>query len=659
MASEWLTIAEFASLAGIVPRVGRKIAKAGKWRGAQLVVRTVRGRGGRAGATYEVLAASLPAAFQEGLKALQIADERPSTSAAARMDWAWWHGVLSPALDHARGSQARGEALRQIAAKRHMRPDGMLKRISLRTLHRKLDAYENRQGAISLARRQRSDRGAKRAIVTTNFDRAFQGDAAAKQRIADALRDYIRAQQKNLESLSNIVFKAQFKLAELARAEGYELPPDALHIPDHLVRSEKQHQAIGIFKKDRKKFEDNQPGVQRSFERYGPAGVVFGDIHHLDIIVDKIDGYQQFPKAIAWLDAATNRLHIDVVLLREGEGVRNEHVIASFLRMCHAWGLPRVLYIDNGSEYNWSDFAADALQLASGDGSRLIVHAKPYNARAKPIEGIFGVLEQHYFAKLPGYVGGDRMKTKTSNVGRAPAPFGPIHEYEAALQAILKFYHAKPQRGRTLAGRSPHQAFKDYVDAGWLKTEVDPDAFAVAFSTPEPRIVRQGVIRHDAHRWYCDDLIGFEGQRVTALVPKFERWHCLPVRLGDGRIVFAHRDRVYDALDPAGAREASRRRSLGVQYIRALDKSAPAIDPVAETLEFAGFLPSPPVQPVGQRITASDEARAIGSRVRESARDRTTREQEEQAANERFIQDELERARRRRRLADQRATGTR
>jgi hypothetical protein len=59
------------------------------------------------------------------------------------------------------------------------------------------------------------------------------------------------------------------------------------------------------------------------------------------------------------------------------------------------------------------------MKLASLAGDKTIVRAKPYNARAKPIEGIFGVLETHHFAKLPGWVGGNRMKSKTANIGRA------------------------------------------------------------------------------------------------------------------------------------------------------------------------------------------------------------------------------------------------
>ncbi len=75
------------------------------------------------------------------------------------------------------------------------------------------------------------------------------------------------------------------------------------------------------------------------------------------------------------------------------------------------WGLPGTLYLDNGGEYNWSKFIDDAMQLGDmtvlqsiDKNARLssIVKAMPYNAAAKPIEGLFGSLEQGVLSSIPG-----------------------------------------------------------------------------------------------------------------------------------------------------------------------------------------------------------------------------------------------------------------
>ncbi|QJP12373.1 hypothetical protein G3545_01055 [Starkeya sp. ORNL1] len=81
--------------------------------------------------------------------------------------------------------------------------------------------------------------------------------------------------------------------------------------------------------------------------------LVVGDVHHLDMVMLREDGSEAWPKAIAWLDQATNRIRLDLLLLGKGEGIRNADVIASFIRMTQdpAWGMPRGLYLDNESEY--------------------------------------------------------------------------------------------------------------------------------------------------------------------------------------------------------------------------------------------------------------------------------------------------------------------
>lgn len=52
-----------------------------------------------------------------------------------------------------------------------------------------------------------------------------------------------------------------------------------------------------------------------------------------------------------------------------------------------------------------------------------VVRARPY-AQAKPFEGIFALLEQQALSMLPGWIGGNRMRQKIHNVGRAPQAFG-------------------------------------------------------------------------------------------------------------------------------------------------------------------------------------------------------------------------------------------
>lgn len=341
-----------------------------------------------------------------------------------------------------------------------------------------------------------------------------------------------------------------------------------------------------------------------------------------------------------------------MVLLEEGKGVTNAHVIESFLRMASEWGMPGALYLDNGSEYNWAEFVDDAMKLM---GPKLIfgresgvVNAKPYNARAKEIEGFFGRFERHYLVSVPGWIGGDRMKSKTSNVGKAPTPFpGGFDHFVALVQAHLTLYHNRPQKGRKLKGLSPFEAYEKAIAAGWAKTAIDPAAFVTAFSTEERRLNRQGRIEYKGASWTCDGLQSCLDEYVTVLVPKYQSWDRLPIRDEKGRpIGLASRDVEFHPLDPVGAREAGARAGRRLKSVKALARSIPTIDPVAEIIDLVPKLPKPPIAPIGARIGASDEARAIAGQLTETPKERRAREQAElkraHEANQEFTRRLLE-----------------
>ena len=107
------------------------------------------------------------------------------------------------------------------------------------------------------------------------------------------------------------------------------------------------------------------------------------------------------PKGIAWLDAGTRRVRIDLVLCEPGTAIRNADLIDSFIAMTQDphWGMPAKLYLDNGSEYRFAEFLPDALKLAGldcegFDRGKPLIRATAYNAAAK------GILHANAAARL-------------------------------------------------------------------------------------------------------------------------------------------------------------------------------------------------------------------------------------------------------------------
>ena len=117
--------------------------------------------------------------------------------------------------------------------------------------------------------------------------------------------------------------------------------------------------------KDARQFFDRMlPRIRRHREGLQPMDIVVGDVHPIDILLTRADGSTVTPRAIAWLDVATQRLHVTLVQLEKGEGIKQVHVAQAFAAMCSAWGLPHQLYLDNGAEYGWQDMLDGFAQLS-------------------------------------------------------------------------------------------------------------------------------------------------------------------------------------------------------------------------------------------------------------------------------------------------------
>ncbi len=644
----WLPSDQFAELAGISSRKARSalahaLAGTRNWHGANLAVRTVHGRGGRSGRQYEVRFDSLPLDLQLRFKdRYGEAPQQLSHGPKAQEERDFWYNVIAPALPHAKGSKERGQAIREAAAQERWRPGRKPFRVSERSIQRKLDDYEA-HGLAGLGRARRADAGERTAIIARRWDAAVPFEEAEKRRIERALRDYIGGLHAAGESAAILAELAALRLQKLSREAGCDLDIETCRLPSHFIGSLRIHRRQALKKRDRKAYEDQKPRIRRMREGMAPMSIIVGDVHPVDIVLSREDGSTAHARAIGWLDMATNRIWLDLILLEKGKGITNAHVIRSFINMVDAWGAPSSLYLDNGSEYNWAPFIDDALKLIGDTGKRLIgsaelrqsqiTRAQPYNAAAKPIEGIFAVLERNYFQAIPGWIAGDRMKKKTSSVGGKVEPFpGSFGDFRTIINMQLALYHRMPQRG-TLKGRSPDQVYAAAVSAGWEKTAVDAKAFAVAFSTPVEKTVRQGAISHAGDRWICAELIRWQDAKITVLIPKYENWPGLPLldRYGEP-FALAVPDQAYHPSDKAGAIEARERSRMHSQEIALQNRDLPKLNLLQERAALLASQPPSPDAPVGTRLAASEKAMRIVAELDESPKAREARKHEEYVA---------------------------
>lgn len=646
-----LTTAQFADLAGIDARRARRaISRALEnkpWRGARLVVEPVSGRGGLAGQSYTVRADSLPADLQQRLKDhFAIVDHpvsRIDDRGSNKHDW--YLVILSQAgvLALPPRSRERRAAIESLVAR--PLPDWNKpprnKRLSIRTVERWLEKY-HRRGAKAFVRLSRKDKNRGRVAISIAWDKAVNLDPVTSSKISEQLCKYVRGLIADGAERTVINPLAADRLRVLTLEVGIDvesLPAAVFALPRRFIDQNLRLKNVYRFDKNRKAHEDAKPRIHRNRKDLVPMQLVCGDVHHLDIVMLRPDGSEAWAKAICWLDMATNRIWITLVLLDKGEGIRNAHVIDSFIEMVTAWGFPQSLYLDNGSEYRFAEFVQDAMKLVADidyfdDRSSQITRAKPYNAAAKAIEGIFGRLEQNYFKTIEGWAGGDRTNKRTHQVGKSTKPFtGGLDGLRHAIGNCITLYEFNTQGGENgLNGKSPRQVTDDFIAAGlYSRTALDPRQLHVAFSEPVTRIPRQGCISFDGDKWTCRELQKFQGRSVIVRAPKFHRFSVLPLvdPVTQEIIGYAEREQSYRILDSAGAREAAKREKANRAGIRELRASSSKVNTNVEIGRFVSSLAPALLAPVTGTLSISDQHAEIARGMAETPATRRERAQDQ------------------------------
>ena len=659
----WLSADGLANLSRVTRRAATKTlsrAHEGKtWRGHRLAVRRVRGPGGNSGWSYEVRVDSLPAELQAALRAdLSLFAE--DTSAPAEVDdpgdiARWRYEVIEPALNHPAASCARGRAMVEASRMVRTYPSGRRGRVSVRTVRRWVSAYE-RSGLSGLKGKTRSDHGNRRVFIGRTWDAAVPFDEATKARIAEAVLDDVRSLwAANTEcGWRWIARMATEELENQTLAAGFDFGARRLRAICALTRcfveQGRTYRAVAIHDKDRKRWFDRHiPRVLRKRDGRKPMAIVVGDVHHVDVLLRRAGGSTFTPKLVAWHDWATNRLFLYPVFPRKGRLVRRADVIEAYIAMVRdpEWGVPEVLYLDNGGEYNWAELVDDAQRLNTevrylGDNNMVdaltlrrsaIVKSLPYNAPAKAIEGLFGVLEGGVLSMLPGWIGGNRMKKKTANIGREPAVYPHSEDaFRRSLAVALAAYETHPQQG-VLGGHSPREAFAAAVEGGWQRMDVDPDALRAVFAKTEPRVVNQGVFSVGGVKYTARVLQRLPaGTPIAVRVPLFNDKSQLPVLDRHGQFLcVAEPDRPYDALDPEGAREAARRYREARRGIEDLRSETHPVNLEARLERLVAREAPAPQPPSAGIIRLSDTLHDVGRALSQAPGERSALEEDAEA----------------------------
>ncbi len=622
--ASWITSDILAVAAGISERKSRQALENGisgrTWNGHTIEVTMVDAEhGGNAGKRYVVRVSSLPVDVQEKVREHlrnQIDPKVLRIDEKGLAEHNWKVDVIRPILAQPKGSPERQAEYYRLAGTERIGWRGKPVKLAFSTLKLWVKRYEENQGMqLCLAQIVRTDKGKQRVFVSREWQRAVPFDLSTREAIHNDLKIYVRSLIKGGAQRKQGRILASDKLKDMTEAYGFIInnprrAEEVFRIPLNFWREEYAFKAVYRHLKDRKASEDDAPRVRRTVEGLAPMEVVVMDLHHINVLVRRENGSLATPKLLAFHDLGTYRVFCEIVFFEEGGGVRNSDIITAFTNMCQdpAFGVPQFLYADNGSEYGFADYLADALKLGSkviafnGEAERSrIIRAKPYNAAAKHVEGWFRQMNQQYFRHIAGWIDDDRMNPKRPTLGKLPAPFeGDFDALEATIRGQLTAYEHMPQQG-ALAGLSPAKRFREHVSNGWKAIVMNPDDLLTVFTKPETRFVRKHGIDLKGTSWTCDGLLEYFERQVLVHIPVYHGFSAVLVTDLDGNeIGVAVADREFNVLDARGAKESARRKSVRNKALTKLKNSVPDIDVGAALIEYGQKqMPVAPNEPDG------------------------------------------------------------
>lgn len=261
-----------------------------------------------------------------------------------------------------------------------------------------------------------------------------------------------------------------------------------------------------------------QPFVRRDFSLLEPNDVWSADGHTFDAEVQHpLHGRPFRPEITVFVDIATRRALGWSVDLAESSSA-----VADALRWgVERFGVPAIIYVDNGSGYRNKFMNDDALGLIGRIGSSM-KHSLPYNSQARGvIERLHQTLWTTGAKELPGFIGKEMDRearlaqfklSRKAIKGGGAMPLMPWHLFTQWVQERIDWYNAKAHR--SLGNTSPDLAWQSFAAKGWAAHALQADVLDTLFRPRVARTVARGELVLFNNRYFARELTEFHGEEI-------------------------------------------------------------------------------------------------------------------------------------------------
>lgn len=210
------------------------------------------------------------------------------------------------------------------------------------------------------------------------------------------------------------------------------------------------------------------PYIKRMYDDLESNDIWVADNHTFDVMVNKNNAPVRV-YLTAFMDVRSRKMTGWCVT----DAPSSDATIYALKKGCEKYGVPKMLYTDNGREFLFHDLGGNGFRKRrKGEPLKLpsilddlgirFTTALPKNARAKGVERAFLTVKETFSKLYDGYTGGtilekpDRLKTEVKNMSALTA----IDDFKKQVDAyITGIYNKHSHAGEGMYGRSPDEVF--------------------------------------------------------------------------------------------------------------------------------------------------------------------------------------------------------
>lgn len=211
------------------------------------------------------------------------------------------------------------------------------------------------------------------------------------------------------------------------------------------------------------------PYIKRMYDDLDSNDIWVADNHTFDVMVNKNNAPVRV-YLTAFMDVRSRKMTGWCVT----DAPSSDATIFALKRGCERYGVPKMIYTDNGREFLFHDLggngfrkkrkADEPLKLPSilDDLGIEFRTALPRNARAKGIERAFCTVKETFSKLYDGYTGGTILEKpdKLKYTVKEPEKLTAIKDFENQVDTyITGWYNKHPHSGEGMNGKSPDEVF--------------------------------------------------------------------------------------------------------------------------------------------------------------------------------------------------------